>query len=109
MKRRILLLSADQMIWESLAGLLRLEGAEVVASAPDAALPVDLVVVASDSWPKPWPSRSLRVTFRRTPCLLLSGSPVSGPYTASGFPRGFFAPLPVSGERLAELVSSLLA
>ena len=109
MKRRILLLSADQMIWESLAGLLRLDGAEVLAWPSDEASSIDLVVVACDSWPKSWPSRILRATFRRTSLLLLSGSPVSGPYTASGFSRGFFAPLPVSGARLAELVTSLLA
>jgi len=107
--RRILLLAADQWFWESLAGLLRLDGAEVVASPPAGAAPIDLVVVACDSWPRPWRPRSLRAILRRTPCLLLSGSPVSGPYAASEFPHGFFSPLPASGSRLAALVRSLLA
>lgn len=108
-KPRILLLAADGLLWDSLAGLLRLDGADVVASAPSEPGGIDLVVVASDSWPKAWPARSLRALFRGTPCLLLSGSPVSGPYTASTFPRGFFAQLPVTGAQLADLVRSLLA
>lgn len=108
-KPRILLLAADGLLWDSLAGLLRLDGADVMASAPPQPGGIDLVILACDSWPRGWPARSLRTLSRRTPCLLLSGSPVFGPYTASSFPRGFFAPLPVSGARLADLVRSLLA
>lgn len=96
------------MLWESLAGLLRLHGSEVVAAPPRDVASVDLVVVACDCWPKRLSARSLRAMFRRTPCLLLSGSPTSGPYTASLFPRGFFAPLPMNAGRFTALVTSLL-
>lgn len=109
MTARILLLARDQMIWNSLASLLRLQGADVVAAAPTGSAAIDLVVVACDSWPWPRSARSLRATFRRTPCLLLSGSPTSGPYTASALPCGFFAPLPLSATHLADVVRSLLA
>lgn len=105
---RILLLSADALLWDSLAALFRLERADVVGSLPRDPASVDLVVVAYDCWPKSLRARALRAMFRRTPCLLLSGSPTSGPYTASTFPRGFFAPLPMNAGRLAGLVTSLL-
>jgi hypothetical protein len=105
---RILLVGVDVLLWDSLAGLLRLHGAEVLPSPPREAASVDLVVVACDCWPKRLPVRSLRAMFRRTPCLLLSGSPTSGPYTASLFARGFFAPLPMNAGRLTGIVTSLL-
>ena len=101
-------MSADVLLWDSLAALFRLERAEVVASPPRDLESVDLVVVACDCWPKPLPPRALRAMFRRTPCLLLSGSPTSGQYTASTFTRGFFAPLPMNAGRLVGLVTSLL-
>lgn len=107
-KPRILLLARDLTIWDSLASLLRLHAAEVVASVPGDRVPIDLVVVVCDSWPEQWRPRSLRAMFPRTPCLLLSGSPTSGPYTASTFARGFFTPLPVTASRLMERVTSLL-
>jgi len=109
-KRRILLLAADHGLESSLAELLRLEGFEVVpAPSGSSATPqVDVVIAACDSWPSPWTLPLLRSHFRTVPCLLLSGSPVSGPYAAAGFQRGYFLGLPAEGRRIAELVSSLL-
>ena len=69
---------------------------------------IDLVIAACDSWPSPWTLPKLRSHFRTVPCLLLSSSPVSGPYAAAGFQRGYFLGLPADGRRIAELVSSLL-
>ena len=110
-KRRILLLAADDGLNGSLAELLRLDGMTVTVpapSAPPSTWPVDLVIAACDSWPSPWTLPLLRSHFRTVPCLLLSGSPVSGPYVVAGFQRGYFLGLPADGRRIAELVRSLL-
>ena len=109
-KRRILLLAADHGLESSLAELLRLEGFEVVpAPSGSTATPqVDVVIAACDSWPAPWTLPMLRSHFRTVPCLLLSGSPVSGPYAATGFQRGYFLTLPANGRRIVEQVKVLL-
>jgi hypothetical protein len=110
-KRRVLLLAADPMLNGSLAELLRLDGMEVTVPAPGASPSsqhIDLVIAACDSWPSPWTLLMLRSHFRTVPCLLLSGSPVSGPYAAAGFQRGYFLGLPADGRQIAELVRSLL-
>lgn len=110
-RKRVLLLAADQMLKGSLAELLRLDGTEVTVPAPGASpsrQQVDLVIAACDSWPPPWTLPMLRSHFRTVPCLLLSGSPVSGPYAVAGFQRGYFLGLPAGGRRIAELVRGLL-
>ena len=106
-----MLLAADHELKSSLAELLRLEGIDVVMPAPSASTAspqVDLVIAACDSWPEPWTLPLLRSHFRNVPCLLLSGSPVSGPYAATGFQRGYFLTLPANGRRIVELVKVLL-
>ena len=110
-RRRVLLLAADRRLNSSLAELLRLDGTEVTVPDQDteaADRPVDLVIAACDSWPAPWTLPMLRRHFRTVPCLLLSGSPVSGPYAAVGLQRGYFLGLPAEGRRIAELVKGLL-
>jgi len=109
-KRRILLLAADHGLESSLAELFRLEGFEMVpAPSGSAATPqVDVVIAACDSWPSPWTLPMLRSHFRRVPCLLLSGSPVSGPYVTTGFQRGYFLSLPANGRRIVERLRVLL-
>lgn len=110
-KRSVLLLIADRRLNGSLAELLRLDGLEVTVPEPGAAPSapqVDLVIAACDSWPSPWTLPMLRRHFRTVPCLLLSGSPVSGPYAAVGFQRGYFLGLPADGRRITELVTGLL-
>lgn len=110
-KRRILLLAADQGLQRSLAELLRLKGFEVVHAPGGSTVithQVDVVIAACDSWPSPWTLPMLRSRFRTLPCLLLSGSPVSGPYAAAGFQRGYFLGLPADGRRIAELVRGVL-
>ncbi|GAC1689496.1 MAG: hypothetical protein PVS2B1_11370 [Candidatus Dormibacteraceae bacterium] len=110
-KLRILVLVGDPGLNSSLADLLRLGGLEVIGSAlpaPRGGEHVDLVIAARDSWPAPWTLPMLKSRFRQVPCLLLSGSPVSGPYAAAGFKRGYFLALPASGRRIADMVRSLL-
>ncbi|HYM66429.1 MAG TPA: hypothetical protein VEW68_03990 [Patescibacteria group bacterium] len=109
--RRVLLLAADRSLSSSVADLLRLDGISVTVpdhgaapSYPD----VDLVIASCDSWPSPWTLQLLRSRYRAVPCLLLSGSPVSGPYATAGFKRGYFLGLPAEARRISELAGSLL-
>lgn len=112
-KRHVLLMAADRRLNGSLAELLRTTGLEVIATAPapgapQTSPPIDAVVAACDSWPWPWTLPMLRTHFRSVPCLLLSGSPVSGPYAATGFRKGYFMGLPADGRRIAAQVTSII-
>ena len=109
-KRRILILASDSALYASLAERLRLDGMQVVDPPASAANPdVNLVIAVCDSWPAPWTLELLRSHFRAVSCMLLSGSPVSGPYVAARFKRGYFLALPTSGRRIADLARTLLA
>lgn len=90
---------------------MRLDGFDVAGAArpaPPRRAHVDLVIAVCDSWPAPWTLPMLQREFRKVPCLLLSGSPVSGPYAAAGFERGYFLALPASGRRISALLRTLL-
>ena len=109
-KRRILILAADSALHTSLAERLCLDGMHVVDRPESPANPgVNLVIAVCDSWPAPWTLELLRSHFRTVSCLLLSGSPVSGPYLAATFRRGYFLALPTSGRRIANLARTLVA
>lgn len=112
-KRHVLLMAADRRLNGSLAELLRATGLDVTATAPSPGVHqssprIDAVVAACDSWPWPWTLHILRAHFRSVPCLLMSGSPVSGPYAATGFRKGYFLGLPADGRRIAALVTSII-
>lgn len=109
-KRRILILAADSTLYVSLAERLCLDGMHVVDRPVSRANPdVNLVIAVCDSWPTPWTLELLRSRFPTVSCLLLSGSPVSGPYVAATFRCGYFLALPASGRRIAELARTLLS
>jgi hypothetical protein len=108
-KTRILILSGDPRLTLSLAGLFQLHGMDVlVPPASPAGREIDVVLAACDCLPNPWTLERARRAFDRLPCLLLSGSPVSGPYAAAGFKRGFFLGLPAAGPRIVDAVRALV-
>jgi DNA-binding response OmpR family regulator len=94
----VLLLTADEDLAESMMELLALEGLSVATVA--GIQPVHVVVADLDAWPADWDLRLLRQRLGRVPCLLLSGSPFAGPYTATTLTRGYFVPKPFSPNRL---------
>jgi hypothetical protein len=99
----LLLLSADPLLFASLAEYLAVRGHRVCGPA-EADVPVSAVILDADAWPPSWSHRRLRSRFTRTPCILLSGSPLTGPDMASRLRRGFFLPKPVRPWELARLI-----
>jgi hypothetical protein len=99
----LLLLCADPLLHASLAEYLagcgHRDGDPVEAGAP-----VSAVVVDADAWPPSCTQRHLRSRFPRTPCILMSGSPLVGPDTVVRLRRGFFLPKPVRPWELARLI-----
>ena len=106
MKERVLLLTADQDLAESLSELLALDGLH--RTAPAAAAPVQAVVADLDAWPPDWDLRLLRQRCGRLPCLLLSASPFAGPYTANRLRQGYFVPKPLSPHGFLALLRRCL-
>jgi hypothetical protein len=98
----VLLLTANEYLAESMTELLGLDGLDVATTA--GAQPVQAVVADLDDWPADWSLRLLRQRVGHLPCLLLSGSPFAGPYTATNFTRGYFLHKPFSPERLLVLL-----
>jgi hypothetical protein len=94
----VLLLTADEDLAESMLELIALEGLRVATVA--GTQPVHVVLADLDAWPADWNLRLLRQRFGRVPCLLLSGSPFAGPYTATALTRGYFVSKPFSPNRL---------
>ena len=100
----LLLLSSDALLQASLAEYLAGRGHRVCDSA-QAGVTYGAVIVDADAWPPPWTSRSLRSRFPRTPCIVLSGSPLAGPDTVARLRRGFFLAKPVRPWELARLIA----
>jgi hypothetical protein len=99
---RVLVLTASQDFADSMTELLALDGLDV--GGPGEAEPVQAVLVDLDAWPRDWNLRVLQQRLGRLPCLLLSGSPFAGPYTATALTRGYFLRKPFSPERLLVLL-----
>jgi hypothetical protein len=98
----VLLLTTNKDLSESIGELLDLNGLAFVTVLGSE--PVQAAVVDLDAWPADWNLRVLRQRLGRVPCLLLSGSPFAGPYTATTLTRGYFAPKPFSPDRLLALL-----
>jgi DNA-binding response OmpR family regulator len=96
--RRLLLLTGDQDLALSITELLALDGLTVATDRRGE--PVHAVLADLDHLPEHWDLRLLRQRIGRLPCLLMSGSPFSGPYTATTFVRGYFLYKPFSPEQL---------
>jgi hypothetical protein len=99
----LLLISADALLYASLAEYLVGRGYRICDRAEGDAV-VSAVVVDADAWPAPWTRGRLRRRFPRTPCILLSGSPLAGPDTVSRLRHGFFLPKPMRPAELAWLI-----
>jgi hypothetical protein len=98
----VLLLTGDHDLAVSITELLVLDGLAVTTTCR--AEPVHAVLADLDHLPHDWDVRLLRQRIGRLPCLLTSGSPFSGPYTATTFVRGYFLFKPFSpGQLLAPL------
>lgn len=98
MARRVLLLTGDEDLAVSITELLALDGLAVsTAAGPE---PAEAVLADLDHLPEDWDLRLLRQRLGRLPCVLMSGSPFSGPYTAAAFTRGYFLYKPFSPEQL---------
>jgi DNA-binding response OmpR family regulator len=95
---RVLLLTGDEDLDTSIAELLALDGLTVARDRR--AEPVHVVLADLDHLPEDWSLRLLRQRIGRLPCLLMSGSPFSGPYTATTLARGYFLYKPFSPEQL---------
>jgi DNA-binding response OmpR family regulator len=95
---RVLLLTADQHLAESISELLDEEGLDVTTILDTG--PVQAAVADLDAWPADWDIRLLRRRLGQVPCLLLSGSPFAGPYIATTLARGYFMYKPFSPRRL---------
>jgi hypothetical protein len=100
--RRVLLLTANEYLAESMTELFVLDGFDVATIAWP--LPAQAVVADLDDWPGDWSLRLVRRRLGRLPCLLLSGSPFAGPYTATGLVHGYFVRKPFEPERLLVLL-----
>ena len=103
----VLLISADALLYASLAEYLASLGYRVCDRAEGDTL-VRAVVVDADAWPAPWTRGHLRRRFPRTPCILLSGSPLAGPDTVSRLRHGFFLPKPMRPVELACMIDHAL-
>ncbi len=99
----VLLVSADALLYASLADYLVSCGYRVCDRA-EGDTGVRAVVVDADAWPAPWTRGQLRRKFPRTPCILLSGSPLAGPDTVSRLRYGFFLPKPARPAELAGMI-----
>jgi hypothetical protein len=99
----LLLISADVLLHASLAEYLVSRGHRVGDRA-EGGTAVSAVVVDADAWPEPWTRGRLRRRFPRTPCILLSGSPLAGPDMVSRLRHGFFLPKPVRPAELACMI-----
>jgi hypothetical protein len=99
----LLLLSADPLLYASLAEYLAGWGHRVCDPA-DTDATLSAVVVDADAWPSSWSPRRLRSRFPRTPCILLSGSPLVGPDVVARLRRGFFLAKPVRPWELTRLI-----
>jgi hypothetical protein len=99
----LLLISADALLYASLAEYLVSLGYRVCDRAEGDA-GVRAVVVDADAWPFLWTRGRLRRRFPRTPCILLSGSPLAGPDTVSRLRHGFFLPKPMRPAELAWMI-----
>lgn len=104
----VLVLCSDEPLRDSLADLLIVEGRAVLTSPPTArSTHPGVVVAACDAWPPGWNLARLRATFRRVPCLMLSGSPLAGDFVVSQLPRGYFVHLPALPGKILRLVAEL--
>ncbi|MEO6797976.1 MAG: hypothetical protein ABI401_00370 [Candidatus Dormibacter sp.] len=111
MTQTIVILSSDATLHASLTSLFEARGHRVLADlevpthwAADA----DCVVVDLDR-----PSTRLSIEwlegrFPGVPCLVLSGSPWSGPQAAAGLTHGYFLHMPVPALELTAMVEGLL-
>jgi hypothetical protein len=99
----LLLVSADALLYASLAEYLVSRGYRV-CDGTEGGTVVRAVVVDADAWPAPWTRGRLRRRFPRTPCILLSGSPLAGPDTVSRLRYGFFLPKPTRPAELARMI-----
>jgi hypothetical protein len=104
----VLVLCSDDHLRQSLGDLLVAHGHEVsFDQRPDSSISV--VVTAWDAWPTGWSLTRLRSSFRRVPCLMLSGSPLAGDFAVAQLPRGYFVRLPALPSEIVGLVSELSA
>jgi hypothetical protein len=99
----LLVISADALLYACLAEYLVSRGHRVCDRAEGDTV-VSAVVVDADAWPAPWTRGRLRRRFPRTPCILLSGSPLAGPDTVSRLRHGFFLPKPMHPAELAWMI-----
>lgn len=102
MANRVLLLTGNEDLAQSIAELLVLDHLDVTTAVGFE--PVHAVVADLDDWPKEWDLRLLKQRLGRLPCLLISGSPFAGPYTATTLTRGYFMHKPFSPGQLLVLL-----
>lgn len=94
MAERVLLLTADRDLSESISELLDDEG--LVVTVALGGEQVQAAVVDLDAWPADWDIGLLRRRLGQVPLLLLSASPFAGPYIATTLARGYFMSKPFS-------------
>ena len=102
MPERVLLLTADRDLAESINELLDQEGLVVAAAIGGGQ--VQAAVIDLDAWPEGWDIRLLRRRLDRVPSLLLSASPFAGPYIATTLARAYFMSKPFAPRELLILL-----
>ena len=107
----IVILSADEVLRSSLASLFEARRHHVSTTlevTTPATLEADCVVVDLDRPPLPLSGDWLEACYPGVPCVILSGSPWSGPHATAGLTCGYFLHKPVAALELTALVEGLL-
>ena len=103
----VLVLCSDDALRDSLVDLLVTDGRRAITEPRPRSQDHGVVVAACDAWPPGWSLARLRATFRRVPCLVLSGSPLGGDFAVVQMQRGYFVQLPAVPAEILGLVAEL--
>jgi len=107
----IVLLSTDAVLCTSLISLFEARGHRVTADvevASRAGYQTSCVVVDLDRPSSPMSCEWLEAHFPQVPCVVLSGSPWSGPHAAASLSHGYFLPKPVAALDLTAMVEGVI-
>jgi DNA-binding response OmpR family regulator len=107
----IVILSADAVLLTSLTSLFEGRGHRVSTTLEVGAPPAveaECVIVDLDRPPNPLSCDWLEAQYPGVPCVILSGSPWSGPHATAGLTCGYFLHKPVAALELTAMVEGLL-